>query len=59
MFEETISRPSLVNGGTLHSVINPSKTKNRLTQSYNIVSKSNFESIKFNEACEKFKEYVL
>ena len=59
VFEETISRPSLVNGGTLHSVINPSKTKNRLTQSFNIVSKSNFESIKFNEACEIFKEYVL
>ena len=59
VFEETISKPSLVNGGTLHSVTNPSKTKNRLTQSFNVVSKSNFESIKFNDALNIFNEYVI
>ena len=48
-----------MNGGRLHSVINPSKIEGRLTQSFNIVSKSELETVKFNEALEIFKQYVL
>ena len=59
VYEKSITRPSLVNGGRLHSVINPSKIEGRLTQSFNIVGKSKLETIKFDEALEIFKEYKL
>ena len=59
VYEKSITRPSLVNGGRLHSVINPSKIEGRLTQSFNIVGKSKLETIKFDEALEIFKEYIL